>query len=292
MEPNSEPNENEKLPDFFSDKNEIIRENQDSQKKSYPTNSPENSSKSNGENTPKKIKRIHAPSIGIGAGIAISCLVLGIFLANFTDVKNSPDFEEIPSTDIIQNPKNSITFSTLLDNGSPFLGSVDAPLTLIEFGDYQCSFCKRHSDQTNDLIIKNYVETGKVKIMFKDFIVVSEDSVNAAHAAHCAKDQEMFWAYHFTLYNNWNGEGTGWITNNNLNGFAEDLELDMNRFSKCMSDNRWSDLILASQKDGQSLGIGGTPAFFIIGPTDDVIKIDGAQPYSTFVEVFEAELAK
>ena len=291
MEPNSEPNENEKLPDFFSDKNEIIRENQDSQKKSYPTNSPENSSKSNGENTPKKIKRIHAPSIGIGAGIAISCLVLGIFLANFTDVKNSPVFEEIPSADIIQK-QEELTFSLLLDNGSPFLGHVDAPLTLIEFGDYQCSFCKRHSDQSNHLIIKNYVETGKVKIMFKDLIVVSEDSVNAAHAAHCAKDQEMFWAYHFTLYNNWNGEGTGWITNDNLNRFAEDLELDMNEFSECMSDNRWNDLILASQKDGQDLGVGGTPAFFLIGPTDHVSKIDGAQPYSVFVEVFEAELAK
>ena len=291
MEPDSEPNESKKLPDFFLGKDEFIRENQDLQKKSYPINSQENLSKSNVQNT-QKIKRIHAPSMGIGAGIAISCIVLGIFLANFTDVENSPVFEEIPSADIIQNPKNSISFSTLLDNGSPFLGSVDAPLTLIEFGDYQCSFCKRHSDQTNDLIIKNYVETGKVKIMFKDFIVVSEDSVNAAHAAHCAKDQKMFWAYHFTLYNNWNGEGTGWITNNNLNGFAEDLELDMNRFSECMSDNRWSDLILASQKDGQTLGIGGTPAFFIIGPTDHVTKIDGAQPYSTFVEVFEAELAK
>ena len=291
MEPNSEPNENEKLPDFFSGKDEIIRENQDSQKKSYPANSTENSFKSNGENTPKKIKRIHAPSIGIGAGIAISCLVLGIFLANFTDVKDSLVFEEIPSADIIQNPKK-LSFSLLLNNGSPFLGSVDAPLTLIEFGDYQCSFCKRHSDQTNHLIIKNYVETGKVKIMFKDLIVVGEDSVSAAHAAHCAKDQEMFWAYHFTLYNNWNGEGTGWITNDNLNRYAVDLELDMNEFSECMSDNRWDDLILASQKDGEALGIGGTPAFFLIGPSDHVTKIDGAQPYNVFTEVFEAELAK
>ena len=292
MESDSEPSKSKKLPDFFLGKDEFIRENQDSQKKSYPTNPPENSSKSNTQNTPKKIKRIHAPSIGIGAGIAISCLVLGIFLANFTDVKNSPVFEEIPSADITQNPKNSISFSTLLDNGSPFLGSVDAPLTLIEFGDYQCSFCKRHSDQANHLIIKNYVETGKVKIMFKDLIVVGEDSVSAAHAAHCAKDQEMFWAYHFTLYNNWNGEGTGWITNNNLNIFAEDLELDMNEFSECMSDNRWNDLIFASQKDGQTLGVTGTPAFFIIGPTDHVTKISGAQPYNVFVEAFEAELAK
>ena len=292
MESDSEPSKSKKLPDFFLGKDEFVNENPNYQKKSYPTNPPENSSKSNTQNTPKKIKRIHAPSIGIGAGIAISCLVLGIFLANFTDVENSPVFEEIPSADIIQNPKNSISFSTLLDNGSPFLGSVDAPLTLIEFGDYQCSFCKRHSDQTNHLIIKNYVETGKVKIMFKDLIVVGEDSVSAAHAAHCAKDQEMFWAYHFTLYNNWNGEGTGWITNNNLNIFAEDLELDMNEFSECMSDNRWNDLIFASQKDGQTLGVTGTPAFFIIGPTDHVTKISGAQPYNVFVEAFEAELAK
>jgi len=292
VESDSEPSKSKKLPDFFLGKDEFVNENPNYQKKSYPTNPPENSSKSNTQNTPKKIKRIHAPSIGIGAGIAISCLVLGIFLANFTDVKNSPVFEEIPSADITQNPKNSITFSTLLDNGSPFLGSVDAPLTLIEFGDYQCSFCKRHSDQTNHLIIKNYVETGKVKIMFKDLIVVGDDSVSAAHAAHCAKDQEMFWAYHFTLYNNWNGEGTGWITNNNLNRFAEDLELNMNEFSECMLDNRWNDLILASQKDGQALGIGGTPAFFLIGPADHVTKIDGAQPYSVFVEVFEAELGK
>ena len=292
MEPDSEPNESKKLPDFFVGKENLLEKTKISRENHILLPTPENSTKPNAQNTPKKIKRMHAPSMGIGAGIAISCLVLGIFLANFTDVKNSPVFEEIPATDIIQNSKNSISFSTLLDNGSPFLGSVDAPLTLIEFGDYQCSFCKRHSDQTNHLIIKNYVETGKVKIMFKDLIVVGEDSVSAAHAAHCAKDQEMFWAYHFTLYNNWNGEGTGWITNNNLNRFAEDLELDMNEFSECMSDNRWNDLILASQKDGQALGVSGTPAFFLIGPTDHVSKIDGAQPYSVFVEVFEAELTK
>ena len=292
MESDSEPSKSKKLPDFFVGKENLLEKTKISRENHILLPIPENSTKSNAQNTPKKIKRIHAPSMGIGAGIAISCLVLGIFLANFTDVKNSPVFEEIPATDIIQNSKNSISFSTLLDNGSPFLGSVDAPLTLIEFGDYQCSFCKRHSDQTNNLIIKNYVETGKVKIMFKDLIVVGEDSVSAAHAAHCAKDQEMFWAYHFTLYNNWNGEGTGWITNNNLNRFAEDLELNMNEFSECMLDNRWNDLIVASQKDGQSLGVSGTPAFFLIGPTDHVSKIDGAQPYSVFVEVFEAELAK
>jgi len=292
VESDSEPSKSKKLPDFFVGKENLLEKTKISRENHILLPIPENSTKSNAQNTPKKIKRIHAPSMGIGAGIAISCLVLGIFLANFTDVKNSPVFEEIPATDIIQNSKNSISFSTLLDNGSPFLGSVDAPLTLIEFGDYQCSFCKRHSDQTNHLIIKNYVETGKVKIMFKDLIVVGEDSVSAAHAAHCAKDQEMFWAYHFTLYNNWNGEGTGWITNNNLNRFAEDLELNMNEFSECMLDNRWNDLIVASQKDGQALGVSGTPAFFLIGPADHVTKIDGAQPYSVFVEVFEAELAK
>ena len=235
-------------------------------------------------------KKIHAPSLAIGAIISGICIAVIIFGAE--NVLDEP--QQLIETQLIEEEvkQPQITIETFFDNASPILGNANAPIALIEFGDYQCSFCKRHSDQTNHLIIKNYVETGKVKIMFKDLIVVGEDSANAAHAAHCAKDQGMFWAYHFTLYNNWNGEGTGWITNDNLNRFAEDLELDVNEFSECMSDNRWNDLILASQKDGQALGVGGTPAFFLIGPTDHVSKIDGAQPYSVFVEVFEAELAK
>ena len=142
----------------------------------------------------KKTRYVHIPSVALGAGIAISCLVLGIFLANFIDMEDSQLLAEISTITNIENQQNARGPDVLIKNGSPILGSVDAPLTLVEFGDYQCSFCKRHFDQTHDLIMKNYVETNKVKILFKDLIVTpGKDSIYAAHATHCAKDQGMFW---------------------------------------------------------------------------------------------------
>ena len=72
-----------------------------------------------------------------------------------------------------------------------------------------------------------------MKILFKDFIVVGQDSMHAANAAHCANDQQMFWQYHSILYNNWAGEGTGWVSSEQLNKFANTLGLDMDKFSNC-----------------------------------------------------------
>ena len=232
----------------------------------------------------KKTRYLHMPSIALGAGIAISCLVLGIFLGNFIDEKDSQSLEEL---------QNAQKLAALIENGSPTLGNIDAPLTLVEFGDYQCSFCKKHFVQTHDLIMKNYVATGNVKILFKDMIVTpGKDSIHAAHATHCAKDQGMFWEYHYMLYNNWEGENTGWITDDSLNKFAENIDLDMNEFSKCMIEKKWMDLINASQEDAKIMDIGGTPSFFLIGPENEIVNIHGAQPYDIFKESFDSALKK
>ena len=183
--------------------------------------------------------------------------------------------------------------AALVENGSPILGNIDAPLTLVEFGDYQCSFCKKHFVQTHDLIMKNYVATGNVKILFKDMIVTSgEGSMKAAHAAHCAKDQGMFWKYHYMLYNNWEGENTGWITDDSLNKFASNIDLDMNEFSKCMSEKKWMNLINASVEDANTMGVTGTPSFFLIGPENEISKIHGAQPYEAFKRTIDSVLKK
>ena len=232
----------------------------------------------------KKTRYLHMPSIALGAGIAISCLVLGIFLGNFIDEKDSQSLEEL---------QNAQKLAALIENGSPTLGNIDAPLTLVEFGDYQCSFCKKHFVQTHDLIMKNYVATGNVKILFKDMIVTpGKDSIHAAHATHCAKDQGMFWEYHYMLYNNWEGENTGWITDDSLNKFAENIDLNMNEFSKCMTEKKWMNLINASQEDAKIMGIGGTPSFFLIGPENEIVNIHGAQPYDVFKESFDLHLQK
>ena len=268
------PDPDNKTPNFFVEKDSISKKNSDIQEELHTTNSLEPLNDSIIKKNLKKTRRLHMPSIALGAGIAISCLALGIFLGNFIDEENSQLLVETPTITNTEKQQNTQSLSTLVKNGSPVLGDINAPLTLVEFGDYQCSFCKRHFDQTHDLIVKNYVETNKVKILFKDLIATpGKDSIHAAHAAHCAKDQGMFWKYHYMLYNNWEGENTGWITDDSLNKFASNIDLDMNEFSKCMSEKKWMNLISASVGDANTMGVTGTPSFFLIGPENEIIKI-------------------
>ena len=287
------PDSDDETPNFSLEKDNNSEENSDGKEESNIINSSEPLTEPIIKKNLKKTRYVHIPSVALGAGIAISCLVLGIFLANFIDMEDSQLLAEIPTITNIEKQQNLRGPDVLIKNGSPILGSVDAPLTLVEFGDYQCSFCKRHFDQTHDLIMKNYVETNKVKILFKDLIVTpGKDSMHAAHATHCAKDQGMFWKYHYMLYNNWEGENTGWITTDNLNKFAQKIDMNMNEFSKCMSDNKWMELITASKNDANTLGITGTPSFFLIGPENELEKIHGAQPYDVFKEIFDSHLKK
>ena len=287
------PDSDDETPNFFLEKDDDNKKNLDFHEESEVINSSEPLTDSTIKKNPKKTRYLHMPSVALGAGIAISCLVLGIFLANFIGEDNSHLLAEIPTITNVEKQLNVNGPDVLVKNGSPILGSVDAPITLIEFGDYQCTYCKRHFDQTHNLIMKNYVETNKVKILFKDLIVTpGKDSMHAAHATHCAKDQGMYWKYHYMLYNNWEGENTGWITTDNLNKFAKNLDLDMNKFSKCMSENKWMELITASKRDANTLGITGTPSFFLIGPENELEKIHGAQPYDVFKVILDSHLKK
>ena len=134
-------------------------------------------------------------------------------------------------------------------------------------------------------------------MLFKDFIVVDSavggnDSMNAANAAHCANDQGMFWKFHSTLYNNWAGEGTGWVSSEQLNKFANTLELDMDEFSNCVSELKWKKLVNASHDDAVALGVTATPTFFVIDENRNVLKITGAQHYDVFKDVFDSALEK
>jgi protein-disulfide isomerase len=294
------PDSDDETPKFFLEKDSNNEENSDGQEESNIINSSEPLTEPIIKKNLKKTRYVHIPSVALGAGIAISCLVLGIFLANFIDMEDSQLLAEISTITNIEKQQNARGPDALVKNGSPILGSIDAPITLVEFGDYQCSFCKRHFDQTHDLIMKNYVETNKVKIVFKDLIVTpGKDSMYAAHATHCAKDQGMFWKYHYMLYNNWEGESTGWVTTDNLNKFAKNIGLDINKFSKCMSEDKWMELINASQDDANTLGVTGTPSFFLItswqeadDQSNEIARIHGAQPYDVFKELIDSQLKK
>ena len=285
MEPDPKPSSNDKVPSFFSEGDKTTENSHLEKIKKNDSN--ESSSK-----TTKQLSKltIHWPSLGIGAVIAIACIFFGVLMVNMIDIESTQILDEITINEIgsVKKP----TFSSFTDNASPILGDKNAPLTLIEFGDYQCTFCNKFFHETEELILANYVKTGKVKILFKDFIVVGQDSIHAANAAHCANDQQMFWQYHSILYNNWAGEGTGWVSSEQLNKFANTLELDMDEFSNCVSELKWKELVTASHDDGLILDVTATPTFFVIDQNRNVLKITGAQHYDVFKEVFDSILEK
>jgi len=240
------------------------------------------------QSPPKTTRGLHGPSLGIGAGIAIVSII-SVFLAmNVIDTNPELQFEEkTPNQE-----NQEIALSVFTANASPYLGDENAPITLVEFGDYQCLFCNKFFHETEPAILKNYVETGKVKIIFKDFTIIGPDSIAAANAAHCANDQGKFWEYHDTLYNNWGGENNDWASSENLLKFAQSIELNEEIFVKCMVEKKYDQVVTSSNNDARTLGLTGTPGFFIIGPDNQITKIGGAQPYDVFERIFESELTK
>jgi len=237
---------------------------------------------------------IHAPSLGIGAGLA-AAVIFGVLFAMNASTETVFKTEDIKPSDttktqdIEQEDSQEISLSLFYENSSPYLGNPAAPITIVEFGDYQCFYCNKFFHETEAQVHENYVKTGKVKMIFKDFTIIGQDSITAAHAAHCANEQGKFWEYHDTLYNNWNGENNGWASAENQLKFAKDVGLDITKFTECNSSNKYKELIQTSSKDAQTLGLTGTPGFFVIGPNNKIIKIPGAQPYDVFVNVLESD---
>ena len=233
---------------------------------------------------------IHGPSLAIGAGI--SSIVIIIAFLGFDSISNQTELVIEPSPTVQQAGPPKITMNTFLANGSPVLGNSNAPITLVEFGDYQCHFCNVFFHSTEDDILKKYVKIGKVKMIFKDYNIIGPDSVNASHGAHCANDQGLFWEYHDILYSNWTGENNGWASSENLAIFAQEIGLDMDVWSECTINGKHSQTIVNSNEDARTLELTETPAFFVIGPDGETTRLFGAQPFETFEKVFESELEK
>ena len=231
---------------------------------------------------------LHAPSLAIGAIIASITITLVIF--GFNNSSNEIELSIEPTPEMDQIGPKKITMDTFLSNGSPILGDPDAPITLVEFGDYQCHYCNVFFQSIEKDILKNYVDTGKVKIIFKDYNIIGEDSVKASQGAHCANDQGLFWEYHDILYSNWTGENNGWASSENLAIFAQQIGLNMNKWSECMNKGSHSQIILKSNDDARALELTGTPAFFIINSDGKVSKLFGAQPFEVFKKIFDEQL--
>ena len=178
-----------------------------------------------------------------------------------------------------------ITSKTLTENGSPILGNPNAPITILEWGDYQCTYCYKFHQNSLNVIYEDYIKTGKVKLVFKDFPLNGEDSILGAQATHCANDQNKFWEFHDELYNNWKGERTGWITRESLSEFAKNIELDVEQFDNCIESQRYLDKVSNIHEFGKEIGIDATPSFLVFND-EKMIKIRGNQPLEVFLKTF------
>ena len=172
-------------------------------------------------------------------------------------------------------------------------GKPDAPVTIIEYSDFQCPFCDRFATQTEPLIVKNYVNTGKVRFVFRSFgNWIGPESLNAAEAAYCAGDQGKFWQMHDILFANRLGENVGSFTIPRILKMAEAIHLNMGEFKKCLMSHKYQQQAMQDLKDGKQAGVKGTPSFVIIAPDGSQELIVGALPYSDFQKAIEKALAK
>ena len=178
-----------------------------------------------------------------------------------------------------------------LENGSPVLGSESAPVTIVEFGDYQCEACYHWFHNTRDTLIDNYIETGKAKLVFVDLPFLGRDSPKAAQASYCAEDQGKYWEYHTILYTFQDGQpDSGWADRDRLNSFAFSLDMNMDEFNDCVDSSKHQKRVKANYNEAVKHGVQQTPTFIIISQDGTIEKFAGAQPYSVFAATIEPML--
>lgn len=176
---------------------------------------------------------------------------------------------------------------------APFLGSKDAKVTVVEFSDFQCPFCARHSQNTLPALMKEYVDAGKVKYVLRDFPIQSlhPGAAKSHEAAHCAGEQGKYWDMYHRLFSNVRGQEL-----QDLTAHAKALRLDAKKFEQCVASERHAERVRKAVDEGQRAGVRGTPTFFVgvSGPGGTVKAtriVRGAQSYDRFKGVLDTVLA-
>lgn len=174
-------------------------------------------------------------------------------------------------------------------------GDPNAPITITEYSDFQCPYCRIFFENTEELLMKQYVETGTVHFVYKSVgAFIGAESKAAAEAAYCAGDQGKFWEMHDILFTNQTGENVGAFDDRHLEAFADELGLDRGQYDDCRSSGKYSDQAEQDAKDATAAGIQATPSFIMTydvnGETQTRV-IQGAQGIDVFTQEIEAALA-
>ena len=187
----------------------------------------------------------------------------------------------------------NLTMKISVDN-DPIIGNPDAPITIIEFSDFQCPFCARFYTQTLPLIYDEYIEPGKVKLVFRDYPIQSihPNAVPAAVASECANEQGKFKVMHDMLFekqNEWSGQET--VDALSLfSQYATKIQLEQDTFDSCLTSGKYIDEIKKDLADGRDYGVSGTPGFFVGNDQIGYVELKGAQPFESFKKVIDTQL--
>lgn len=186
----------------------------------------------------------------------------------------------------------------VLTDDDPVLGNANAPVTIIEFSDYECPFCKRHFTDTHGQLKTEYIDTGKAKLIFRDYPLSFHDplATTEAMAAHCSKEQggdSTYYKFHDELFKRTTSNGNG-LTTDALYAIAKDLGINADTLKTCVESKKYAEEVQKDSAYGNTVGVSGTPTFFIgkSSPNGKITatRLVGAQPFSLFKTAIDAAL--
>jgi protein-disulfide isomerase len=255
------------------------------------------------EETPRQPKPASKPALVINIHswatpiIGILMLVIGLaggyfgrpFITNVKPADASTNSQGQANGPASQE-KSPVSTPTLMEylagQTRHFQGDPNAPITLIEFSDFQCPYCGKFARETEPQIYDQYVKTGKVRLGYIHFTFLGDESQWAAEASECANDQNAFWEYHDYLFAHQSSENLGAFSKENLKKFAVALNLNTEQFNRCLDSGHYTDVVKSQTAMGQNLGVSSTPTLVINGKV-----LLGAQPFETFQQVIDSDLS-
>ncbi len=242
----------------------------------------------------RKIKNIpSSKSFRISILLLFTVVVLSLLSLNY----NTLSVKAQENNKIHNNELKFLIYSIINNTNSPTLGNPDAPITIIDFSDFQCFMCARYVKNTEPIINETYIQTGKAKLVFKHFPIRGFDSMGASIAAQCINDQgqSKFWKFHNILYHNQGPIDSGWVSKENLKNFASQISgLDLDRFVNCLESEKYKEHVQSDLELAKKFKFTESPSFVIINSSveTDPEYLSGAHPFPSFASIVDKKLEK
>ena len=267
-----------------------------------PTESKPASEEPHYENTPNKKSTPTGMIIALVAVVAVAAFFAGSYFSTMdSDTVTRSELQQAISSleskieSSQPTPQQAPQPVRISLDDDPIRGDPDAPITIIEFSDFQCPFCARFHIQTLPSLLEEYISVGKVNLVYRDFPIQSihPNALPAAVAAECADDQGKYWEYHDMLFE----KQSSWArldSNSAISTFSQyatDIGLEKEQFDSCLGSGKYLEEVQGDLRDGREYEITGTPGFFIGNEKIGFVKLNGAQPFESFKRIIDAQLA-